>query len=241
MANRTCFLAHRTNYGKTGRIMDRHIAHYRRRAQGGCGLIIVGELTVHPDDRPWETLIEAYHPEVVDGFQRLTAAVHEFDTRIMAQLNHHGFQSSGYVTRKAILGPSAVADIVFGETCKPMEPEDFSEIAEAYRQAAVHVQQGGFDGLEIDMGPESLLRQFLSPISNHRSDEYGGGLENRMRFPLQIVETVREAVGPDFTVGVCLCADEKFWGGITTEESVQMAQTLEATGAVDFINVALGT
>ncbi len=241
LPNRTCFLAHRTNYGRSGRITDRHIAHYRRRAQGGCGLIIVGELTVHPDDRPWETLIEAYHPEVVDGFQRLTAAVHQFDTRIMAQLNHHGFQSSGYVTRKAILGPSAVADIVFGETCKPMEPEDMTEMIKAYRQSARHVQQGGFDGIEIDMGPESLLRQFLSPISNHRGDEYGGSLENRMRFPLQVVAAVREAVGPDFTVGVCLCADEKFWGGITTEESVQMAQTLEATGSVDFINVALGT
>jgi thioredoxin reductase len=112
---------------------------------------------------------------------------------------------------------------------------------DAYSQAALRVQQGGFDGIEIDMGPESLLRQFLSPISNHRGDDYGGSLENRMRFPLQIIESVRAAVGNDFTIGVCLCADEKFWGGITPEESVPMAQTLEATGAVDFINVAVGT
>ncbi|MGD8251188.1 MAG: FAD-dependent oxidoreductase [Desulfobacterales bacterium] len=239
--NRVCFLAHRTNYGKAGRVTDRHIAHYRRRAQGGCGLIIVGELTVHPDDRPWETLIEAYHPEVVAGFRRLTDAVHQFDTRVIAQLNHHGFQSSGSVTRKAVLGPSAVSDIVFGETCKPMEPEDIDEMVNAFRKAAVLVQQGGFDGLEIDMGPESLLRQFLSPISNHRGDAFGGSLENRMRFPLGVVEAVRQAVGKEFLIGVCLCADEKFWGGITPEESVQMAQALEATGSVDFINVAVGT
>ena len=241
LPNRICFLAHRTNYGKSGRVTDRHIAHYRRRAQGGCGLIIVGELTVHPEDRPWETLVEAYHPEVVVGFRRLTDAVHQFDTRIFAQLNHHGFQSSGYVTRKAVIGPSAVADIVFGETCKPMEPEDMAEIVDSFGQAANRVKQGGFDGIEIDMGPESLLRQFLSPISNHRGDEYGGSLENRMRFPLKIVETVRKTVGDDFTIGVCLCADEKFWGGITTDESVQMAQALEGTGGVDFINVAVGT
>ncbi len=241
LSNRICLLAHRTNFAQNGRLNERHIAYYRRRAQGECGLIILGELAVHPDDRPWETLIEAHRPEVTADFQKLTDAVHQFDTRIMAQLNHWGFQSSGYVTRKAILGPSAVADIVFGETCKPMEPEDFSEIMDAYSQAALRVQQGGFDGLEIDMGPESLLRQFLSPISNHRGDEYGGSLENRMRFPLQIVESVRSAVGNDFTIGVCLCADEKFWGGITPEESVPMAQTLEATGAVDFINVAVGT
>ena len=241
LSNRICLLAHRTNFSQSGRLNERHIAYYRRRAQGGCGLIILGELAVHPDDRPWETLIEAHRPEAVTDFQKLTDAVHHFDTRIMAQLNHWGFQSSGYVTRKAILGPSAVADIVFGETCKPMEPEDFTEIVDTYSQAALRVQQGGFDGLEIDMGPESLLRQFLSPISNHRGDEYGGSLENRMRFPLKIVESVRAAVGSDFTIGVCLCADEKFWGGITPEESVPMAQTLAATGAVDFINVAVGT
>ena len=239
--NRICMLAHRTNFAKNGRLNDRHIAYYRRRAQGECGLIIIGELAVHSDDRPWETLIGVHRTEVVADFQKLTGAVHQFDTRIFAQLNHWGFQSSGAVTRKAILGPSAVADIVFGEICKPMEPEDMTEIVNAYSQAAFRVKQGGFDGLEIDMGPESLLRQFLSPISNHRDDEYGGSLENRMRFPLKIVETVREAVGNDFTIGVCLCADEKFWGGITPEESVPMAEALEASGTVDFINIAVGT
>jgi len=241
LPNRVCFLAHRTNFARNGRLDDRHIAYYRRRAQGGCGLIIVGELALHPDDRPWETLIEVYHPDVVADFQKLTDAVHEFETRIFAQLNHWGFQSSGYVTRKAILGPSAVSGIVFGETCKPMEPEDMAELEAAYRQAALHAKQAGFDGLEIDMGPESLLRQFLSPISNHRGDEYGGSLENRMRFPLNIVKAVSESVGKNFTLGVCLCADEKFWGGITPEESVQIAKALEATGAVTFINVAVGT
>jgi mycofactocin system FadH/OYE family oxidoreductase 2 len=241
LPNRICLLAHRTNFARKGLLNDRHIAYYRRRAQGGCGLIILGELAIHAGDRPWEAMIKAYKPDVVDDYRRLTAAVHEFDTRIFAQLNHHGFQSSGAITREAVWGPSAVADIVFGETCKPMEPEDMTAILDAYSQAAVRIKQGGFDGLEIDMGPESLLRQFLSPISNHRGDEYGGSLENRMRFPLKIVETVREAVGNDFTIGVCLCADEKFWGGITPEDSVPMAQALEATGAVDFINVAVGT
>ena len=143
LPNRICLLAHRTNFAQKGRLNERHIAYYRRRAQGGCGLIIVGELALHPDDSPWETLIEVHRPDVVADFQKLTDAVHQFDTRIIAQLNHCGFQSSGYVTRKAILGPSAVADIVFGETCKPMEPEDFTEIVDAYSQAAlrVHVSQ----------------------------------------------------------------------------------------------------
>jgi len=241
LPNRICLLAHRTNFGKGGMLNDRHIAYYRRRAEGGCGLIIVGELAIHPDDRPWETLIDARHPEVRASFRRLTDAIHEFDTRVFAQLKHHGFQSNGNITRKAIWGPSATSDIVFGEVCKPMEPEDFTELTDAFVQSAIQVKAGGFDGVEIDMGPESLLRQFLSPICNHRRDEHGGSLENRMRLPLQVVAEVRKAVGKDFTVGVCLCVDEKFPGGISPQESVIMAQVMERTRHIDFINVAVGT
>ncbi|WP_459917762.1 oxidoreductase [Desulfocicer niacini] len=241
LPNRICLLAHRTNFGRGGVLNNRHIAYYRRRAQGGCGLIIVGELAIHPNDRPWESMVELQGAGVVKDLQRLTDSIHEFDTRVFAQLNHHGFQSSGHITRKCLWGPSAVSDIVFGEVCKPMEPEDMAELLEAFIEAALLIKNSGFDGVEIDMGPESLLRQFLSPICNHRSDEYGGSLENRLRLPLQIVEGVRKAVGKEFTMGVCLCADEKFWGGITTEESIPMARILEQTGQIDFINVAVGT
>ena len=93
----------------------------------------------------------------------------------------------------------------------------------------------------IDMGPESLLRQYLSPLSNLRQDEYGGSPENRMRFPLEVLGRVRETVGEDFTVGIRLCADEKFWAAITIEESEHFAKTFESSVGTDFINVSLGT
>lgn len=241
LPNRICFLAHRTNFADKGRLNERHIAYYRQRAQGGCGLIILGELSIHPNDRPWEAMIEAYGSHAVDDFQRLTRAIHEYDTPVFAQFNHHGFQSSGAITRHCIWGPSAISDIVFGETAKPMEPEDMAVVVSAFADAAVLAREGGFDGLEIDMGPESLLRQFLSPLSNQRQDEYGCSLENRMRFPLDVLKAVREKVGGDFTVGIRLCADEKFWGAITTEESCEMSRIFEGTGRVQFINVAVGT
>ncbi len=241
LANRICFLAHRTNFARKGRLDDRHVAYYRRRAQGGCGLIVVGELTLHENDRPWTAMIEAYGSHAVTDFQRLTRAIHDFDTPVFAQLNHHGFQGSGAVTRHAVWGPSALSDIAFGETAKPMEPEDMASVIEAFGRAAVLAREGGFDGLEIDMGPESLLRQFLSPLSNHRRDEYGGSLENRMRLPLEVLETVRKKAGDDFTVGIRLCADEKFWGAISPEESSEMARVFEAEGRAQFINVAVGT
>ncbi len=91
------------------------------------------------------------------------------------------------------------------------------------------------------MGPESLLRQYLSPLSNQRSDEYGGSLENRMRFPLEVLDRIRKTVGQDFTVGIRLCADEKFWGAITIEESEVSAKTFESSGRADFVDVSLGT
>ena len=241
LPNRICFLAHRTNFAQKGRLNDRHVAYYRRRAQGGCGLIIVGDLSIHSNDRPWGAMIEAYDPGVVQDYQRLTGAVHEFGCPIFAQLNHHGFQSSGAITRHAVLGPSALSDIAFGETAKPMEAEDMRVVIKAFSRAAVLARDGGFDGIEIDMGPESLLRQFLSPLSNLRQDEYGGIPENRMRLPLEVIDGVRESVGEDFTVGIRLCADEKFWGAITTDESRQFAQKFETTGKVDFVNVAVGT
>ena len=241
LPNRICFLAHWTNFAKRGLLNDRHIAYYRRRAEGGCGLIIMGELCIHPNDRPWETMIDAYNPEVVKDYQRLTGAVHEFETRIFAQLCHHGFQSSGAITRQAVWGPSAIPDIVFGERAKAMEMEDMAVIVEAFSQAAALARDGGFDGLEIDMGPESLLRQFLSPLSNYRQDQYGGSLENRMRLPLEVIEGVRQAVGKDFTVGINLCADEKFWGAISIDESRQFAHIFESTRQVAFINVSVGS
>lgn len=241
LPNRICFLAHRTNFGKQGTLTDRHVAYYARRARGGCGLIILGELSIHPNDRPWESVIEAYHPQIVRDYRLLGEAVHRHGTFLFAQLCHHGFQSSGAISREAVWGPSAMADIAFGETAKPMEPEDIEEALEAFAKAAIFAKEGGLDGIEIDMGPESLLRQFLSPISNHRQDEYGGSLENRMRFPLRVLEEVRRGVGQDFTVGIRLCVDEKFWGGITSEESGRFAQSIERTGHCNFISASVGT
>ncbi len=241
LPNRICFQAHRTNFTQNGRLTDRHIAYYSRRAQGKCGMIILGEICIHPDDVPWESMIEIYNPDAVNDFRKLTGAIHKHGTVVLAQLCHHGFQSSGSITRKAIWGPSANADISFGETSKPMEPEDFDVVINAFANAGRLARDGGFNGLEIDMGSESILRQFLSPLTNHRQDEYGGSPENRMRLPLQVLKAVRKAAGDDFSIGIRLCADEKFWGAITLDDSPLFAETFVREGKADFINVTVGT
>ncbi len=241
LPNRACFLAHRTNFSKQGELNEKHTAYYTRRAMGGCGLIVLGELCIHPDNRPWESLINFYDPKVKEDFKQFTESIHTHGTRIFAQLNHHGFQSSGAITRKEVWGPSANSDIAFGEVSKPMETEDIQVVIDAFSNAAEIARSSGFDGIEIDMGSESLLRQFLSPLTNHRQDEYGGSLENRMRLPLQVLEAVRKSAGSDFTVGIRLCVDEKFWGAIEPDESKQSAKLFEDHKHTDYINTTVGT
>jgi len=239
--NRISFSAHLTNFAIHGLIHERHIAYYEERAKGGCGLIILGELSLHPTDRPYEQMIEAYDKKVVQGYQQLTSAVHKHQTKIFAQLNHGGFQCDGCISRHPVLGPSPISDVEFGEIAKVMEPEDIDEIVENFAKAAAYIKEGGFDGIEISLGHRSLLRQFLSPLSNYRQDEYGGSLENRMRFAEQIIDSVRKVVPRDFPVGIRLCADEVFYGAITPEDAREIARRFESTGQIDFINLSVGT
>jgi mycofactocin system FadH/OYE family oxidoreductase 2 len=240
--NRINFAAHLTNLSENHQISDRHIYYYRERARGGCGLITTEELTVHPSDLAYEKLVDAFVPEVIPGFQRLTRAIHEYDTRIFAQLNHNGMQADGKISRLPVWGPSPGKDPLFRETCKEMELEDIQECMEYFARSAVHVVEGGFDGIELQLGHSSLIRQFLSPASNSREDEYGGSFENRLRFCIEVVEGVRKAIGEAFTLGIRLNADEMHpKGGLTLEDAKRIAVRLEATGQVDFLDLSLGT
>lgn len=240
--NRINFAAHLTNLSQNHQISDRHIYYYRERAKGGCGLITTEELTVHPSDLAYEKLVDAFVPEVIPGFQRLTRAVHQYDTRIFAQLNHNGMQADGKISRLPVWGPSPGKDPLFRETCKEMEIEDIRECIEYFAKSAAHVVEGGFDGIELQLGHSSLVRQFLSPATNFREDAYGGSFENRLRFCLEVVEGVRKAVGETFTLGIRLNADEMHpKGGLTLEDAKRIAVRLEATRQIDFLDLSLGT
>lgn len=242
LENRICFLAHRTNLAEDGRVSPRLSAYYARRAAGGCGLLILGEIAILPGDRPYEAMIAIQHPETQGDFRALADRIHGLGVRVFAQLGHRGFQSSGAISREPVWGPSALADIAHGETARAMEPEDMDALLGAFGAAARLVRQTGMDGIEIDMGPESLLRQFLSPLSNLREDAWGGCLDNRLRLPLAVMEAVRKAVGPDFTVGLRLCVDEMLpWGGLQIAESLDAAKRLTGGGLADFLDVTVGT
>jgi len=240
--NRINFGAHLTNLSENHCISDRHIYYYRERAKGGCGLITTEELTVHPSDLAYEKLVDVFDPKVIPGFTKLTRTIHEFDTKIFAQLNHNGMQGDGSLSKRPVWGPSPGKDPIFRETCKEMEVEDIQECIDYFALSAAHAVEGGFDGIELQLGHSSLIRQFLSPATNFREDEYGVSFENRFRFCQEVIGAVREAIGTDFTLGVRLNADEMHpKGGLTNEDAKEIAMRLEATGLIDFIDISLGT
>ncbi len=241
VANRISFSAHLTNLAADGLPTDRLMHYLAARARGGAGLIITEEQSVHPTDRAYEHLIEAFRPQVVPGYQKITRAVHAYETRIFAQLNHNGQQCSGSLSRLPVWAPSPIPDVLYRETPKAMEPEDIVEVIEYFCRSAVHVREGGFDGVELQFGHSSLARQFMSPLTNFRSDEYGGAFENRLRFAVELIAAVRKTLGTDFTLGVRLCADELIPGGLTLDDAKQIAQYLQEKGGLDFFNLTLST
>jgi mycofactocin system FadH/OYE family oxidoreductase 2 len=239
--NRISFSAHLTNLAEDNLPSERYMYYLAERAKGGAGLIITEEQSVHPTDHAYEKLVDAYKPEAVPGYRKICRAVHEYETRIFAQLNHNGAQGDGSYSRLPVLAPSPVPDFMFREVPKEMEIEDIKEITESFCKAAIHVRDSGFDGIELQIGHSSLMRQFLSPLTNLRTDEYGGSLENRMRFPLEVIAAVRKTIGPDYTLGIRLCADEMVQGGLTLDNVKEMAQRFEASQNINFIDLSLAT
>ena len=238
--NRVVFAAHLTNYAEDGRPSEQHAAYYAARAAGGAGLIITEEHSTHPTDWPYEKLIHGYHPDVLPGYRRITDAVHRHGTPIFAQINHNGGQASSMYTRLPVWAPSPVADPLFREVPHAVDEDEIAEIIEGYATVARHCREGGFDGVELQCSHSSIVRGFLSPATNLRTDRYGGALEGRARLLLELLPAVRDAVGPKLAVGVRLCGDELIEGGSTIEEAVAVARMVEEQGCADYVNTSIG-
>jgi mycofactocin system FadH/OYE family oxidoreductase 2 len=240
LSNRIVFSAHLTNYAVDGLPSEQHAAYYAARAKGGAGLIITEEHSTHATDWPYEKLIHGFKPEVLDGYRRITDAVHVYDTPILAQLNHNGGQASSMYSRRAVWAPSPVADPLFREVPKAVDEAEIASIIDGYVDVARRCILGGFDGVELQCSHSSIVRAFLSSATNQRADRWGGPLANRARLLLSLVAAVRDAIGPDKALGVRLCGDELLEGGTTINEAVETAVLVESTGAVDYLNTSIG-
>lgn len=222
-----------------GSVNDRYVAYMRARAKGGVGLIITEATYVHPSGKGFPYGLGNYKDELVPALKRLTDAVHEEGGKIAMQLFHCGRQGMEAVTGIKLIAPSPIPCPFCGEPPKEMTGEDIRMIVAAFGDAAARAKEAGFDAVEVHGAHGYLLCQFLSPYSNHRSDEYGGSLANRARFPLEVVKHVRERVGGDYPMLYRMSAEEYVSGGLTLEDTGPYARMLVENG-IDAIHVTGG-
>jgi 2,4-dienoyl-CoA reductase-like NADH-dependent reductase (Old Yellow Enzyme family) len=240
--NRVVMTGHGTGMAKDYLPTDQHVAYYRERAIGGVGLIGMAFPQIHPTSQDVPGEPRAWLPEIVPGLQKITHAVHQHGARIVMQLGHGGRQGHSTFTERALWAPSNTPCPFNLEMPKEMEPEDIDEIVEAHAIGARHAQRGGMDGVEIHSGYGGyLLASFLSPFSNHRSDDYGGTLENRMRIVRRVIDAVRAEVGADFLVGMNLQGHDFSPGGLDVTDAQLIAAAIDATGKVDYLCVKAAT
>ena len=234
--NRVVRTAHATGIGG-GRMSDDLIAYHAARARGGVGLSILEILAVHPSS---PGTLNAFDPTLVEGYKRLMDAVRPHGMRVFQQIwhaGHHALPLDGAPP----WSPSDVPSPDLGVVPRSMSHAQIREVIEAYAKAATSVRSGGLDGVEIHAAHGYLIHQFLSPNSNRRDDEYGGSLENRMRFLLEVMRAVRaEVASDDFAVGVRIASDLTA-GGIGVDENIAVVHALEAEGLADFVDVSLGS
>jgi 2,4-dienoyl-CoA reductase-like NADH-dependent reductase (Old Yellow Enzyme family) len=224
-----------------GTVTDRLVTLYGELAAGGIGLIISSYLTVHPQGRQHVDQIGAHDDEHLEGLSRIATKVHEQGGRIVGQLVHCGGQS----TRQAMggldpLAPSAVSSPGYPEVPQELTATQIEEVVGAFARAARRLHQAGFDGAQLHGAHGYLLAEFLSPSRNQRADRYGGSLENRARFGVEIYQAVRAAVGPAYPVLIKLNAHDFMEGSTTEQDSTFFARQLADAG-IDAIEVSGGT
>src|SRR5215469_460819 len=223
--NRVIFGSHTTNFARHNVLSRQHADYYASRAEGGAGIIILEEHIVHPSDLPYEKALLGYLPATPQAILSVGEQIHAHGSLAIVQLNHNGQQSSSDHHQHELWAPSAVPDVASREIPKAMELADIAAVIAGFALVAKHTAQGNADGVELQISDRSLLRQFLSPLTNQRSDQYGGSLDNRLRLAQETIEAVDAALGSNHILGARLCVDELApWAGLTPEQGIEIAR-----------------
>ncbi|MFC9550034.1 NADPH dehydrogenase NamA [Rhodococcus sp. NPDC056960] len=218
-----------------GRVRDFHLVHYGARALGGAGLVMLETASVLPNGPIGPGDLGIWDDEHIDGLSRLTEVIHGFGSKAGAQIGHAGRQLG--VDTYTPIAPSAIPFSPDSRVPQEMTVEDIEHIVEAFRKAAVRARTAGFDVIEVHAAHGYLLNEFLSPLSNQRTDEYGGDHENRYRIVREVIDAVRgEWDGPLF---VRISSTDYAEGGNTPQDFVIFGRWMKDQG-VDLIDASSG-
>ncbi len=219
----------------------RYRAYHVERAKGGVAMTMTaGSAVVSRDSPPAFNNILAYKDEVVPWMRELVEACHEYDTAVMIQLTHLGRRTSwSKGDWLPVVSPSHRREAAHRAFPKKLEDWDIDRIINDYADAAERMQAAGLDGIELQAYGH-LMDQFWSPLTNTLDQPFGGSLDNRMRFGMQVIAAIRKRIGDRFIVGVRYTADEVTKGGISYQEGIEISKRLKQTGQVDFLNVIRG-
>ena len=242
LRNRVFSSSHEPAYSDGGMPTDRYRLYHVEKAKGGIGMTMTaGSAVVAEDSPPAFGNLHAYRDEIVPWLRRMTEEVHEHGAACMIQLTHLG-RRTGWAQDDwlPVVAPSPLREPAHRAIPKEAEDWDIERIVGKYADAAERMQAAGMDGIEIESYGH-LFDQFWSPLTNHRTDEYGGSLEHRLRFGWEVLQAIRERVGTDYIVGLRMAVDEHVPGGIDTATGLEILSRLEADRLIDFVNVIRGT
>lgn len=241
LKNRIMSTAHEPAYSEGGMPTERYRLYHVEKAKGGIALTMTaGSASVSRDSPPAFGNLFAWKDEIVPHLKRLTDDCHEHGCAVMIQLTHLGRRTNwNKGDWLPVLSPSPIREPAHRHFPKEIEDWDIERIVEDYATAAARMQEAGLDGIEFEAYGH-LMDSFWSPATNRREDEFGGSLDNRMRFSNLVVSAVRKAVGPDFIVGIRMVADEDWDKGLSRDEGVEIARRFAAGGKIDFLNIIRG-
>ena len=231
-----------TNLGNAdSTVSPENLAYLKRRAKGRPGLLITEITGVHPDGMVTPHELAAYDDRFIPGLRQMVDVAHREGCKIAMQIHHSGRESLFMLKSGKAVGPSAVPSIVFKGTPREMTKADIEEVVASFGSAARRAREAGFDAVEIHCAHGYLLTQFLSALSNQRTDEYGGKtLKERSRFVLDVLREIRRQVGPDFPISMRISAEEFIKGGYSADDMQTIAPDFVTAGA-DILHASFGT
>lgn len=241
--NRIASTAHVTVFAENGMPADRERRYYIEKAKGGAGMLICfGSSSVHPTSPAldWK-VVEMFDDRVIPHLQRFSDSMHEYGAVVLAQITHRGRRGHSNLSWQRLIGPSRVKEPNHREVPGVVRRGEIDVIVKAFGDAALRLKQGGFDGVELSAAHCHLIDQFWGAHVNLREDEFGGDLENRMRFGFMVIERVRQAVGDDFIVGIRITGDDFVEGGLNNDLMCDIAKRLSDHGMLDYFNVIGGS